>query len=513
MKTYRNKIGKRLNAFLSGSIRLKGLLFGHFKSTTDHFKLRTATASRLIPDVVRKPAVTWRWLLVSPWFYAAVGVTLILMHTVVPIAIDTALSKIYPQIRSKQLFGLIEKKSDDPRIAQQRKIVLVAGWTGAVGLNAYVLLLCLPGVVRRADAKARQCESRADTMVEVKPSESILLYNHALKFAVDQSYESNLHRKINNLDSAIKSGSAIPSPAGSPGAPARKGSGTIALTMNERPDRSQYADAIGPDGRYRIERTLGTGAMGVVFLAKDQVLLRDVALKKLTPGMNQNQNVIARFQQEARALAQLSHPNIVQVYDFVRHDGQYWIAMEYVPGHDLGSLIEDRGAIPLEESLELCARIANAMAYAHNRGVIHRDFKPSNVLVAHDGDPKVMDFGLAKLSQSSIATMEGSLLGSPAFMSPEQARGDAIDARSDIYAMGVTLYQLVTGRLPFEGDLKTLIAQKIAGHQPSMEHLEKQVPEDLALIIKKMMEADPDNRPATMKAVGQALDSICRTEV
>jgi serine/threonine protein kinase len=248
--------------------------------------------------------------------------------------------------------------------------------------------------------------------------------------------------------------------------------------------------------------------MGIVFLAKDQLLFRDLALKKLTSGLNQDQNVIIRFQQEARALAQLSHPNIVQIYDFVQEENQSWIAMEYVEGSDLGSLIERRGKYPIDDALRICIPIVEAMDYAHNRGVVHRDFKPSNVLIATDGVPKVMDFGLAKLSHSSIVTMEGSLLGSPAFMSPEQARSETVETRSDIYAMGVTLYQLVTGKLPFEGELKRVLTQKIAGCQPSMDPLENQMPAALVHLIKQMLATDPDDRPATMKAISQALKSI-----
>ena len=496
------------NSFESMLKRYKNSLSIFLKGKRDSIRASTASASQLIPAVARKPSVIWRWLFASHWFYISVIIALVSMNTAVPSAVDTTLAKIYPQIETKKMFGLIVQKSDDPRIIWQRKIILGLFWAGACGLNAYVLLLCLPGTVRKANSKARQNEARADTMVTDKPSESILLYKKALKFAVDQDHESILTSKIDTLDNVMKTGNIEVSPSTPPTHPESQGTRTILLSS----DHSKQGNTIGPDGRYRIERKLGHGSMGIVFLAKDQLLFRDVALKKLTHGLNQDQNVIIRFQQEARALAQLTHPNIVQIYDFVQEENQYWIAMEYVEGKDLGSLIEDSGKYPINDSLRICILISEAMDYAHNRGVIHRDFKPSNVLMTIDTEPKVMDFGLAKLSHSSIATMEGSLLGSPAFMSPEQARGETADARSDIYAMGVTLYQFITGKLPFEGELKNVITQKIAGHQPSMELLENQVPVDLEQIIKKMMAIDPDDRPATMKAVCQALKSISKTD-
>lgn len=512
MVNYKNKIVKLISAFGSMLNRYKNSLFAFLKLKRDNLKASTASASHLIPAVVRKPAVIFRWIFTSAWFYISVTIATVLMTTAVPSAVDTTLAKMYPQIETKKLFGLIVKKSDDPRIIRQRQIILGIFWAAACGLNAYVLLLCLPGAVRKAGIKARQNEAKADKMVKVKPSESILLYDKALKLTVDLDHESLLTSKIDTLDNVMKTGHMEPASPPPPTKPASKGTGTIVLPKENLSDDSKQGGTIGPDGRYRIEIELGHGAMGTVFLARDQLLFRDVALKKLTSGLNQNQNVVTRFQQEARALAQLSHPNIVQIYDFVQEQDQYWIAMEYVEGKDLSSLIEGGGTYPVNDSLRICILVAEAMDYAHHRGVVHRDFKPSNVLITNDGEPKVMDFGLAKLSLSSIATVEGSLLGSPAFMSPEQARGETADARSDIYAMGVTLYQLFTGRLPFEGDLKSIVTQKITGRQPSMELLANQVPADLVHIIKKMMAADPDDRPATMKTVGQALKRIGKTD-
>jgi serine/threonine-protein kinase len=345
-------------------------------------------------------------------------------------------------------------------------------------------------------------------MVTEKPSESILLYSKALKLAVDQSHVSILKNKIDTLDNGFRSGKIKRPLSDPPSTPESQGTGTIVLPKNEISVPTNQKGGIGPDGRYRIERMLGQGAMGSVYLGKDQLLFRDVALKKLASSQHPDQNLLPRFQQEARALARLSHPNIVQIYDLIQEENRYWIAMEFVEGRDLESFLNKNGKFEVIEALRISALISDAMHYAHTRGVVHRDFKPSNVLVTNTGDPKVMDFGLAKLTHSSIATMEGSLLGSPAYMSPEQALGKPADERSDIYALGVTLYQLLTGRLPFEGDLKSVITKKITEHHPSLKFIENHIPDDLKKWVGKMMAYEPDERPVSMHEVGKRLKSI-----
>lgn len=508
MGKYVRKISVFLNHSASSLKKYNHLALTFLKGKKDEIKSTTTTSIHLVPSVVKKPSVLWRWLFTSYWFYFSVILFIILMNTVVNAAIDKSLSALYPPIKTQKFFGLVVQEQDDPRIAWQRSLIRGVLWVGAFGLNGYVLLLCLPRIVGKATRKACDKESIADAMVTEKPSESILLYNRALKLAVDQSHVSILKNKIDTLDNGFRSGK-IERPSSAPQPPSESsGTGTIAIPKNEMSANLNSDEVIGPDGRYRIERKLGQGAMGSVYLGKDQLLFRDVALKKLTSGQHHDPNLLPRFQQEARALARLSHPNIVQVYDFIQEDNQSWIAMEYVEGKELESLFSQTGRLEVAEALRICTLISDAMNYAHDRGVVHRDFKPSNVLVTEAGDPKVMDFGLAKLTHSSIATVEGSLLGSPAYMSPEQAMGKAADERSDVYALGVTLYQLLTGRLPFDGDLKSVITQKIAEQQPSLTFLDTDIPEDLKRLIRNMMAYDPHERPLSMHEVGVRLKSI-----
>src|ERR687885_2288161 len=205
------------------------------------------------------------------------------------------------------------------------------------------------------------------------------------------------------------------------------------------------------DGRYRILRKLGSGGMANVYLAEDQELGRRVAIKILNDRHANDDQFVERFRREAKNAAGLSHPNIVSIYDRGEAEGTYYIAMEYLDGRSLKELIVSRGPAPVPVAIDYVRQILSALRFAHRNGIVHRDIKPHNVLVDPEGRVKVTDFGIAR-SGASQMTEAGSIIGTAQYLSPEQARGAAVDQRSDLYSLGVVLYELLTGTVPFSGD-------------------------------------------------------------
>jgi predicted Ser/Thr protein kinase len=261
--------------------------------------------------------------------------------------------------------------------------------------------------------------------------------------------------------------------------------------------------------RYEVVEEIGRGGMGIVYRARDGVLDRVVALKELPAELKHDEALATRFRQEARLLARLAHPNIVQVFDLVDDESGMWMAMELVEGKSLADLLEERGALPVDELVELAVPMARAVAYAHASGVIHRDFKPDNVMLAGGTVPKVMDFGIAKLArQAPQLTQEGSILGSPAYMSPEQASGRTADARTDVYAFGVTLYQMATGRTPFQGDTAEVLGQHLTQPPPPPTQHVPGLPGSLEVLVLEMLAKDPADRPADMETVASRLEAL-----
>jgi hypothetical protein len=259
-------------------------------------------------------------------------------------------------------------------------------------------------------------------------------------------------------------------------------------------------------GRYRIEEEIGRGASGVVYGARDSVLERRVALKELAVASS-DEDAVARFRREAKIVAQLSHPNIVQVYDLADEGGKVWIAMELVDSGDLSQLLAASGPLPTESATRFAHAVACAISYAHERGVIHRDLKPLNLLIDATGTVKVTDFGLAKLAESSAHTVEGTILGSPHYMSPEQADGQTADERSDIYSLGTILYHMLAGRPPFDGEIASVLMQQIRRPVPRLHDIapDTTIPQELDALLMQMLAKDPDERPQSMREAAQRL--------
>jgi serine/threonine-protein kinase len=271
---------------------------------------------------------------------------------------------------------------------------------------------------------------------------------------------------------------------------------------------------------YEILEKLGEGGMGVVYRARDQKLGRDVAIKVLAEGVSTDSERHNRFEREARAIATLKHPNIVTVHSIEEAEGIRFITMEYMEGETLAAEITE-GGLPLERLLDTAVPIADALARAHNEGIVHRDLKPANIMRDADGQLKILDFGLAKLHETALETdetvvgdpdgitMEGTILGTAAYMSPEQAEGREVDARSDVFTLGIVLYEMATGQRPFEGSstISTLSAI-LKDAPPSITELRPNLPDGLASVVERCLPKDPRNRYATATDVRVDLETV-----
>jgi len=252
--------------------------------------------------------------------------------------------------------------------------------------------------------------------------------------------------------------------------------------------------------RYEIHRRLARGGMAQVYLARDRSLDRPVAVKELVPEFATDPSFVERFRREAQAAANLAHPNIVGVYDWGTQDGTYFIVMEYIDGPSLAQVIRRDGPLHPRRSAELASEVAAALGFAHSRGVVHRDVKPGNVLLTGSGQSKVTDFGIARALASSDddLTQAGSVMGTATYFSPEQAQGLPVDPRSDLYSLGVVLYEMVTARTPFTGDTPLAIAYKHVQDQPAPPNtIIPDLPTGMNAIIMKLLAKRPDDRYAS----------------
>jgi eukaryotic-like serine/threonine-protein kinase len=262
--------------------------------------------------------------------------------------------------------------------------------------------------------------------------------------------------------------------------------------------------------RYRLRRELASGGMATVHLADDVVLDRPVALKILAPNLAADAAFVDRFRHEARAAGQLRHPNVVTVYDWGAMDGTWFIAMEYVEGRTLADIIAEDGPLAPNEAAAIAAEIVDALDAAHRQGLVHRDVKPSNIIVTPDGRVKIADFGIARAARGGLdLTQVGMIVGTAAYLSPEQAQGAAVDPRSDLYALGVVLFEMTTGRLPFtsEGALG-YATQHVSTPPPRLRTIRPDLPVELDELVDRLLAKDPDHRHQTAADLAVDLRAI-----
>ncbi|MFL5822264.1 MAG: protein kinase domain-containing protein [Solirubrobacteraceae bacterium] len=266
-------------------------------------------------------------------------------------------------------------------------------------------------------------------------------------------------------------------------------------------------------GRYQIEGRLGVGGMSTVKLAFDQRLERHVAIKLLAEHLVDDPAFISRFRREALAAARLVHPNIVQVFDFGldERQHQHFIVMEHVSGHSCAELLRDQGHLEVDQAVEIIAQSCRGLDYAHRHGVVHRDVKPGNLLVSDADVVKLADFGIARAADQSSITQVGSVLGTAAYLSPEQARGEEAGPRADIYSLGVVAYQLMSGRLPYEASSLSELALKQQRELPTpLDALNDRVPPDLARAVAAGLAIQQEDRPADAVSFGEGVRAAAR---
>jgi hypothetical protein len=461
-----------------------GMLIESIATTRRRLAHKIRESSSCFTIVRRKRRAMALWILTA---YRAQIVALVLflfLQFGFPRMRDAALERSFPEGVSGTLVGLFGGES---RSAKHRATIGQAAtafvWCGGGSLALLMFWIHLPVALSRSRVVAREREAEADELLGSEPSKSVMLYRAALSLACDPEYEAELGKKLHDIDKRLSSTGVLSG-----------GSNRDGLVA----------------GRYRIVEELGRGANGVVYRADDSVLGRHVALKELPLQLSNDDFVVPRFRQEARVLAKLNHPNIVQVYDFIEHGGRMWMAIELVEAGDLASFLKSRGSLPAPEAAWFGRQMADAVAFAHDRGVVHRDLKPLNVLLADDHTPKITDFGLAKLTEGSVHTVEGTVMGSPHYMSPEQADGRPVDNRADVYSLGVILYQMLTGRVPFEGDIASVLAQHVRKPPPPPRKVapDNQIPPKLERLVLAMLAKKPDDRPDKMGDISTELARI-----
>lgn len=255
---------------------------------------------------------------------------------------------------------------------------------------------------------------------------------------------------------------------------------------------------VGEGQRYQLERLLASGGAGLVYKGFDTRLQRPVAIKKLLGHLEQDPTMLARFKTEALSLAQLNHPNIVQVFDLFEDRGNQWLVMEWMTGGSLADRVHEHKKLDPQQALAIAQQVAEGLQLAHSEGIIHRDIKPDNILFDGRGQAKISDFGIARKCNNSQQTQVGLVIGSPGYMSPEQAAGELASPASDIYSLGVTLFEMLAGQLPFTGETTQVLLKHISQQPPQLQTQVPDLPDALCSLVDAMLAKAPEARPSEL---------------
>jgi hypothetical protein len=458
------------------------------------YSSQLATAATPLPLVIRRPGLVKLWLLtVSPKrLYLLVGLLLLFLAES-PIS-QGIVDYWYPEEEKtlkNTLSGMfnpkVRKAAQELRINRYQQLVFIF-WSLGLSTATILLILDLPGAVRKGEQQAKKLLQQSHSVQSTNPELASTLANTAYKLMLQPAPPDATEVAAGN-------------PAANSNSPNIEK--TIAIKKSEKVVRH-----IGENKRYRIDKPLASGGAGIVYLAFDTVLEREVALKELFEELAHDKEHAERFKVEAKALAALNHPNILPIYDFLQESGHFWLVMELLSGGSLKDKINLPGTLSIAENINICRGVASGLGYAHQKGFVHRDIKPENILFAADESYRITDFGIAKHGASTIKTQHGVIMGSPGYMSPEQAAGEEIDSRSDIYSLGITLYQMLTGCLPFEGDTGSVLAQHITQTPPRPSEFNPEISAEVEAIVLKMLEKKPQNRFQSTDELIKTLDGL-----